>query len=212
MKITKYEHACLVIEDGGKKLVIDPGMYAESLPKGLDNVSGIVITHVHKDHFSPQNIQNIVEHNPDVEICTTQEVADELKNLKVHVVDSGLGCKAGSFELEFFGGKHAVVHKSIPINQNVGVMVNSKFYYPGDSFTLPERPVEVLAVPSGGPWMKAAEAIDFMLAVKPKNAFPTHNIHLSEEGQKLADWLLGEAAANANIGYRALLPGDSTEC
>lgn len=211
MKITKYEHACLVLEDGGKKLVIDPGKYAHSLPPDLNNVSGIVITHVHQDHFDAANVENLIKNNPGVEICSTQQVADELKSHEIHVVSGGLGCKAGTFELEFFGGQHAVVHNSIPVDQNVGVLVNGIFYYPGDSFTKPEREVSVLAVPSGGPWMKAAEAIDFLVAVKPRKAFPTHNIHLSTEGQKLADWLLGEAAAKVGKDYLVLLPGESTE-
>jgi L-ascorbate metabolism protein UlaG (beta-lactamase superfamily) len=30
MTITKYEHACLSIEEEGKKLVIDPGQFSPS--------------------------------------------------------------------------------------------------------------------------------------------------------------------------------------
>lgn len=212
MKITKYEHACLVIEDAGKKLVIDPGKYAESLPQDLKDVTGIVITHVHQDHFNHSRVENLLNNNPGAEICSTQQVADEMKSHNIHVVNGGLGCKAGTFQLEFFGGQHAIVHPSIPVDQNVGVLVNGRFYYPGDSFVKPEdHQVEVLAVPSGGPWMKTSEAMDFLVNVNPQQAFPTHNIHLSTEGQKLADWLIGEAAAKVGIDYLVLATLESTE-
>ncbi|MGC5075433.1 hypothetical protein, partial [Escherichia coli] len=58
----------------------------------------------------------------------------------------------GPFHLEFFGGKHAEIHSSIPIVDNVGVLVNDAFFYPGDSYTVPKGAhVALLAAPVGAP-------------------------------------------------------------
>jgi hypothetical protein len=59
--------------------------------------------------------------------------------------------------------------------ENTGYMVANKFYFPGDNFHNPNKPVDVLALPVAGPWMKISEAIDFAKAVKPRMAFGVHD-------------------------------------
>ncbi len=97
----------------------------------------------------------------------------------MEVVAPGDARGAGPFRLRFFGGKHIVIHESIPIIDNVGVLVNDAFYYGGDSYDRPDGPVEVLAAPIGAPWLKISEAMDYVLAVKPRRAFYTHDAPLS---------------------------------
>ena len=116
------------------------------------------------------------------------------------------------FTLSFFGEQHALIHVDITRNQNIGVMVNSDFYYPGDSFTLPaDASVPVLALPVSAPWLKIAESIDFLKAIKPDRCFPTHNAILSEEGQGIVDRLLTNVAQEIDTTYLPLKPGDSIE-
>src|SRR3990167_868243 len=124
MKITKYEHACLGIEEEGKRLLIDPGLFTSSL-KDFSNVAGVVVTHMHKDHLDVEKLVAIVEQNPDVDIYTVQAAADEIKGrVPVKVVSGGDHGNAGPFTLDFYGGKHAVIHSSIPPTDNIGVLVN----------------------------------------------------------------------------------------
>ena len=90
------------------------------------------------------------------------------------------------FTLEFFGKEHAVIHPSIPVIDNVGVLVNGSLYYPGDSFTVPEGiDVNTLATPASAPWLKVSEVMDFVTAVAPKRSFPTHDMLLSQVGRNL---------------------------
>jgi hypothetical protein len=93
--------------------------------------------------------------------------------------------EVGAFTLEFFGDMHAEIHRSIPLIQNCGVMINDSLYYPGDSFTRPDRPVEVLACPTSAPWLKIGDVMDFVDDVKPRRSFATHNALLSDFGHKL---------------------------
>ncbi len=211
MKITKYEHACLVLEEQGKKLIIDPGVFSISLPDDTDNVVAMVITHVHPDHFDPEAVNNIAVKNQGLQIYSTEEVAQELSALKVNIVTGGQEASLEPFKLQFYGGIHAEIHNSYPRNQNVGIQVNDRFYYPGDSFDKPAGQIKVLALPVYAPWMKLSEAMDFLADIKPVTAIPTHNYFLSDAGETLVENILGGVAEKINSQIHSLLPGDSIE-
>ena len=191
MKITKYEHACLMIEEGKGSLIIDPGLFSTSLEK-QQNIEAIVVTHIHPDHFDPEKVKKLVEDNPSAKVLSTPEVVSELdrQNIDAQAVKEGDNISTPSFNLQFFGGTHAVIHRDFPVTQNSGVLINNKLYYPGDSFTLPAIDVPFLAVPISGPWLKASEVIDFMRAVKPSLTFPTHDALFNEIGHEvMGDWV-----------------------
>jgi hypothetical protein len=59
-----------------------------------------------------------------------------------------------------------------------GNLLNS----PGDSYTTPDVPVEILACPTSAPWLKIGDVMDFVAAVKPKQSFATHKALLSDLG------------------------------
>jgi len=182
VKVTKYEHATLVVGSTDRQLVIDPGMFLT--PPDFANTVAIVITHEHGDHWSEDNLRRILEISPDAKIYGPQGVADAAAGFDVNVVEEGDTVEVEPFTLRFFGTKHAVIHESIPVPDNVGVLVNDELYYPGDSYTVPEGvQVGTLAAPVGAPWLKIGDAIDFVLAVKPKRAFFAHEMTLSVAGK-----------------------------
>ena len=203
MKITKYEHACFAVTQDGETLIVDPGAYTTDLDT-LTGVVGIVITHEHADHMDNSHLQAIVASNPNATIYAHQDIVAQLGEFKTQAVVAGEGIKAGNFELEFFGGKHATIYADIPVIANLGVMINGRIYYPGDSFTLPEREVEILALPVSAPWMKLSEAIDFAREVKPRMIFPTHDAILSEVGKGLPDRLV-PSLLDSTIKYQRLI-------
>jgi hypothetical protein len=157
----------------------------------MSNVQAIVVTHQHDDHCWEEQLDRILALNPAVPIYAPSDVCERLaKNphgdrFNTVAVYHGDLHLAGSFQLEFFGSMHAEIHRSIPLVQNTGLMVNDELYYPGDSFTRPDRPVAVLACPSSAPWLKISEVMDFVDEVKPAFSFATHNIHLSDYGHAL---------------------------
>ena len=136
MKVTKYEHATLLLSIGDDTLVIDPGMFLSAVDFG--NVAAIVITHEHGDHWTPDQLGRILEKNPDAVVYGPAGVATAANGFEVSVVKAGDTIEAGPFTLKFFGEKHAVIHESIPVPDNVGVMVNDELYYGGDSYTVPD--------------------------------------------------------------------------
>ena len=206
MQITKYEHACLVLEKQGQHIVIDPGVYTRPL-QDIGDVAAIVITHMHDDHCNEEQIDRILQSSPNAKIYGTDEVCKRLANYPTTAVHHGDFYSEGGFSLEFFGDLHAEIHRSIPLIQNCGVMIDDQLYYPGDSFTQPDRAVEVLACPTSAPWLKISEVIDFVAAIRPSRCFATHNVHLSDVGHEMNNGRV-KNVVEANGGeFEFLQPG-----
>lgn len=211
MRLTKLEHAAIVVEDSGDKLYIDPGKFTTPITESAGAVA-VVITHEHDDHWTPEQLKRISDANPGVRIFGPAGVAAAASGFPVETVQAGDEVEVGPFRLRFFGGKHAQIHPSIPIIDNLGVLVDDALYYAGDSFVVPEGvAVQVLAAPAGAPWMKMSEAMDYVIAVAPKRAFPTHEMLLSQAGKALSNARLGWAAEQGGGEYLPLEPGDSID-
>ncbi|HWH27246.1 MAG TPA: MBL fold metallo-hydrolase [Pseudolysinimonas sp.] len=183
MKVTKHEHSCLQLTIADEHLIIDPGMFLT--PFDFVGVVGVVITHDHADHWTPEQLARIIEASPDATIYAPADVAAAAKDFTITVVKDGDEAELGPFSLKFFGKEHNAIHESVPVPENVGVLVNDELYYPGDSYTVPPVPVPTLAAPLGAPWLKIGEVMDFILAVKPQRAFYAHDMTLSVAGKKM---------------------------
>lgn len=211
MRVTKHEHAALLVEDAGKALIIDPGSFTSPFTE-LQDVVGVVITHEHADHWTPEHLERILKLTGPIPIYAPAGVAAAASGFDITEVAPGDTITLEPFTLRFFGGKHAVIHESIPVVDNVGVLVNDEFYYPGDSYAVPEGvDVKLLAAPVGAPWLKIGEAMDFVLAVKPRNAFATHDMTLSVIGRDMGRARLAWASAQNGGDFVALEPGDSSD-
>jgi L-ascorbate metabolism protein UlaG (beta-lactamase superfamily) len=209
VRITKYEHATLEVGLGDDTLVIDPGVFLSH--PDFTGVVAIVLTHEHSDHWTADQVRRILEKNPDAKVYGPQGVADAAEDLPVEVVAAGDVVEAGAFTLEFFGGEHAVIHESIPMIDNVGVLVNDELYYAGDSYTAPGVDVGTLAAPIGAPWLKIGEAMDYVLAVKPKRSFYVHDMTLSVAGKQMAAARLSWATEQGGGTFTELQPGETLD-
>ncbi|QAY73758.1 MBL fold metallo-hydrolase [Agromyces protaetiae] len=216
MRLTKLEHAAFVIDDDGAQLVVDPGKFTRPVADAVD-VTGavaVVVTHEHDDHWTPEQLEGVRAQAPGVRFFGPAGVvrAAAAAGIAVEEVHAGDEVEVAPFRLRFFGGRHAVIHSSIPVVDNLGVLVDERVYYAGDSFAVPEGvEVDVLAAPASAPWMKISEVIDYVLALAPCRAFPTHEMLLSPAGLALSDARIGWAVGQSGGEYLALRPGDSIE-
>lgn len=210
MRITKHEHAALVVESDGETLVIDPGSFTSPL-EGLGRIAGVVITHEHADHWTAEHLARLAEAAPDAPVFAPEGVA-RASGLPIRVVHPGDEVAAGAFSLRFFGGAHEIIHESLPAVENVGVVVNGALCYPGDSYALPGGgPIDVLAAPAGAPWLRIGDAMDFILAAKARRVFPTHDLTLSDAGRRMHVARMTWAAEQAGGELVDLAVGDAIE-
>lgn len=211
MQVTKHEHAALRIEDGRKTLIIDPGSFTLPLDD-IGDLVAVVLTHEHPDHWTADHLDRLRKAVPDVPIFGPPGVAAAATDYDITVVHPGDEVVVEPFTLRFFGGEHAIIHESIPVIDNVGVLVNGQLYYPGDSYAVPEGvEVALLAAPIGAPWLKIGEAMDFVLAVKPRAAFGTHDMTLSVIGKQMHRARLKWATEQGGGEFLELEPSDSTQ-
>ncbi|WBU39245.1 MBL fold metallo-hydrolase [Homoserinibacter sp. YIM 151385] len=213
MQITKHEHACLVLEKAGRQIVIDPGGFSTPVTES-GAVVAVVITHEHPDHWTPDQLRRIVERNPGVLVVSTAAVASAAaaEGLEVRTVHPGETVEAGPFSLRFLGGTHAEIHSSIPLVDNVAVLVDGELLHPGDSFTVPEDvAVGTLAVPASAPWMKIAEAMDYVRAVRPARSFAIHELVNSQFGNQMAFERIRTMTEEAGGEFFGLQPGETLD-
>jgi len=183
MKITKYGHCCLLIEVAGKRVLTDPGRFSNGHTE-LTDIDLILITHEHGDHCHTDSVIHILDKNPQAVVVTNTSVEKLLaeQGIVADILEGQASGTPAGIPLQAFDGKHVEIVGNFGLVQNTGYLVADRFFYPGDAYTLPNKPVEVLALPVAGPWCKLSEAIAYGLAVGPKIAIPVHDAVLSEFG------------------------------
>jgi L-ascorbate metabolism protein UlaG (beta-lactamase superfamily) len=189
MKLTKFSHSCVRIEDGDRRLVVDPGVYSES-SEALDGIDAVLLTHQHPDHLDVDTLTEQVIKNPDLHVWAPRDVIDQLAKLeafdgKYTAVGAGQSFVVGGLQVRTFGGQHALIHSSLPVVSNVGYLIGDAVYHPGDSYTVPNAMVETLLVPVVAPWAKISETYDFVISVRAPKAFQIHDAIVNELGRTL---------------------------
>jgi L-ascorbate metabolism protein UlaG (beta-lactamase superfamily) len=216
MRLTKYTHSCVRVDDDGGHLVIDPGSFSPDgeLSTALDGVSAVLLTHEHPDHIDAEAIASAAAADPALEVWAPAAVCSQLEEVeRLHgrctPVDAGESFTAGGFEVRSFGGQHALIHPTIPLVANVGYLVAGAVYHPGDSFVVPEVPVETLLLPLHAPWSKAAEVLDHVIAVRARRVHQIHDGLLNERGHRVVGGHVERFAGRYGGEYARLDPGES---
>jgi L-ascorbate metabolism protein UlaG (beta-lactamase superfamily) len=211
MRLIKFTHACVRIEDGDRRLLIDPGIWTE--PEAYEGVTDILVTNEHDDHIDFERITSLLTSQElhifaphAVRVLAMQENALGAAAAAITPVAAGDTFTAGGFEVTTVGGKHAEIYEDLPGCANVGFIVEG-VYHPGDSFFVPEQPVTTLLIPAAAPWFKLSEALDFARAIAPARAFPIHDRMLSTDiGFDYIDAWMQE---KSNTDYARIPLGDA---
>jgi L-ascorbate metabolism protein UlaG (beta-lactamase superfamily) len=110
MRIAKHVHSCLLLEDGGARLLFDPGRFSfmegRVHPEQFGDVSYVVLTHNHPDHIDVQALKRILELS-NAEVIGNGEIASVLQpeGIAVRVLDEGT-TDAGPFWLRAIPTPH----------------------------------------------------------------------------------------------------------
>lgn len=206
MRLTKYGHACVRLDVDGGAVIIDPGTF--SADADVSGVADVLVTHEHADHLDADRLVPLVRDG--VRLHTNRAVAEQLEDehgVEVDAVAPGDTFEVAGLEVRVVGGAHAEIYEGLPGCTNVGFLLGG-VYHPGDALHVPDAEVQTLLVPLCAPWLKLAEALDFVRAVSPARAFPIHDAMLSDIGAAGVDrWL----DLKGGTDYRRLAPGESTD-
>jgi L-ascorbate metabolism protein UlaG (beta-lactamase superfamily) len=213
MKLTKHAHACVTLEKGDTRLVIDPGSFTPDAAEAVSQADAILITHEHFDHFDEELVAAALGAQPRLEVYGTASVAAALGSHgdRVHSVAAGDTFSVGSLAVSVHGDRHALIHPDIPCPDNVGYLLDGgAVYHPGDAYFAPGVDVHTLLLPTSGPWTKLGEAADYVRAVKPERIIQIHELMLSELGQQSTARFLGEEGLTGTAVER-LEPGTAVQ-
>lgn len=192
MKITHLGHAAVLVETSNQRVLLDPGNFDDSW-HGLTDLDAILVTHQHPDHLDPEHFPGLLAANPQAKVWVEPQVLDAVDlgdgADRVQPLAADSSVDLGSLTVAAVGGVHAVIHRDIPVIGNVGLMLVAEgeptFFHPGDSLATCPSGVDVLGVPSHGPWAALKETIDFVREVGAPKAFGIHDGLLNERGRKL---------------------------
>lgn len=214
MKITKYAQSCLLAEIEGVKILTDIGSYSESVPD-VEGLSAILITHEHQDHFDVPKLQEILAKNPDAKVITHAGVGEKLteEGIVWIAIEPGETVDVSGVSIESFGTEHAIIYGDSSPCRNTGFLIAGKLYMPGDALhDVPDKQVDILALPTGGPWHKISTAIDYAKTINPRVAFPIHDAMYTKHYKEssIPRWIGGQLEA-VGISFVNLAEGDSHE-
>jgi len=205
--VTHLGHACLLVETGGARLLLDPGTFSHGFEE-LTGLDAILITHQHVDHVDVERLPALLEANDGAQLVAEPEIATELTKvgLDARPLHPGEQLTAGSAGVRAIGGTHALIHADIPRVGNVGLVLSADgeptLFHPGDCYEARPGPdeapggVDVLALPLNAPWAVLRDTVDFVRAVRPRTAVPVHDALLSPTGRALYLRLIGSLAGD----------------
>ena len=176
MKIKKLGHCCFVAEPKeGLKIMTDPGSFS-SLQNKEKDINIILITHEHTDHLHIDSLREVLDNNQNALVITNTSVGKVLdqSNIKYKIVEEGEKFEIEGINIIAFGSTHAEIYNDFGKVQNTGYMIDN-LCYAGDSFSYPDKNVDILALPVAGPWMKMKDAIEYAKNIRPRVCFPVHD-------------------------------------
>jgi L-ascorbate metabolism protein UlaG (beta-lactamase superfamily) len=212
MRLTKFGHSCLLVEEGRARILLDPGTMSDGFEE-LEGLSAVLFTHQHGDHLDTERLRGVLDRNQGVRVVSDEGSAELLDEagVAVEVVHDSDEFDVAGVGVRVAGRDHAVIHPDIPVVLNVGYLVAGRLFHPGDAFTTPGQRVDVLAVPAGAPWLKVSEPISYLRQVRPQVAVPVHEKVLSAAGISIHYRQLEQLGAGDGTTFRSLDDGTPVE-
>lgn len=178
--ITKYAQSCFLVQKDTMRCLLDPGrfVYERDAIKPTDwpKIDCILVTHEHPDHADINGIQAIASRDQCPIITNGSFVSRlSLQGITARTMKPGESMHAGGFHIHSIVQRHGTLSGGRPIPEDIGFIIDSTFYTPGDSVVMQDMPhADVLFVPVAGPDMNFSTAREMIRIVQPKLAIPMH--------------------------------------
>jgi L-ascorbate metabolism protein UlaG (beta-lactamase superfamily) len=188
MRLTHLGHACLLVELGDERILLDPGTFAEGFEEVRD-LSAIVVTHQHPDHLDPERLPELVRANAGARVLCDPGSVEVLAGLGVRARAHEGTTSVGAVTVTPVGRTHALIHDDLPRIPNVGVVLRADgepvLFHPGDALDQDPGKVDVLAFPLNAPWQRSREMTGFLRRLNAPYAVPIHDGLLNAQGRAL---------------------------
>ena len=191
MRVTKYPQSCLVIEDHGQKLLIDPGTLVSQAYQAdeFSGINSILLTHEHADHVDDRYIKKLILDNKAIEIVGNQSTANLFPGLVTRIVSDGESFDLVGFKLVAHELPHCKMVDGSPGPQNTGYVINSVFFHPGDGIEVENLAVDSAAVPIAGPDISPRDIFGFVKQLGCKTVVPVHYDYFPNDPNFVANFL-----------------------
>lgn len=211
MRLTKLNHACVLLEDEEHTALIDPGQFAwetgRELFEKLTSLDYVMVSHEHFDHFYEPFAKAIIKKFPKAQFFTTPSVASQLKALGAQFVSTTGNDHVDTAPLNHDG--MAPLGPSPPC-ENVRFHYKGRLSHPGDSIHL-EDTKDILLLPLAGPWESAVDAVALADKLKPKVVVPIHDWMWNDQWRSIFYERLEDFFAKQGIRFVKAKNGESFE-
>ena len=151
MRFTKLGHSCVRLEEGGDVLVIDPGSFSDAAA-ALDGARAVMVapgtrTTSTRTRYAPRFPVTLA--SP----CgrTSRSARSSVTSATRCTRSPGDALEVAGYSVHVYGVDHALIHQDIPLVVNTGFLVEAELFHPGDSYNVPEDPVNTLCSRSAPP-------------------------------------------------------------
>jgi L-ascorbate metabolism protein UlaG (beta-lactamase superfamily) len=188
MRLTHLGHACVLVEDNGTRLLIDPGEFSDF--DDVFDLDAVLITHQHADHCDPERIGDLRDRNPQAIVRADPQSAALLNGfgLSCEANTTGVAFQVGGIRVTPTGEQHAMPHPYATPVGNLGLYLDGQgttMFHPGDALDAETPgPVDLLFVPLNAPWCSVRESIAFVRRLQPEAVIPIHDALLSPAGRR----------------------------
>ena len=207
MKISKHIHSCLLVEDAGKVILVDPGNYTAAEHAldihSLTQLDEIAITHEHQDHLDIPTIKELIIKFPRVKIYSNVAVKDILSNEKIEVLTTN------NENVQMTPVPHEKIWLGTPV-ENIMITIFGRLTTPGDSHSFITT-TDILALPITAPWGSTTDAVELAIKLKPKVIIPIHDWQWKDEVRKGMYQRLVDYFAQHKIDFKAVETGEVVE-
>lgn len=211
MRLTKFVHACVLVEDGDTTILFDPGQFSwESSLVNLDDwpqVDFICITHEHFDHFSLPFVEAVIKKFSGAQILSTASVVEQLKKVGMQQVNSE---SKNDIRLEKLEHDSMAPLNPGPNVENIAIHYKDSISHPGDSHHL-TKSGNVLFLPLAGPWGSAINAVRMADDLKPQVIVPIHDWMWNDKWRQTMYERMDHYFAGQNIKFLKPVDGQVIE-
>jgi len=190
MRITHLGHACLLVETGGQRILIDPGSFSPGIVD-VTGVNVILVTHQHADHLDLQRLPELLEINPHARLYAEPQAAAVMEDAGIGAehMTAGKALTFGPVQVTPVGEQHALINAALPRIGNLGVVLRAQgepnLFHPGDAYDGEPGQIDILALPLSAPWTVSRDTIAFAQRISPRVCVPIHDALLSAIGRRL---------------------------